>query len=186
MNPGKTKVRKEMLVARRKVGASDAQKWSEQICRRALEKLSKAKKVAVYIAINNEVDTRCLIDELNKQKIELYVPTFSLDRETYAFCQFKNWSDLEKGPFNILQPIDTEAVFVNQLDVVFIPGVAFDEKGTRLGYGKGIYDRLLAKSRALIVGLAYDFQVVDQLPKEEHDLKMDVIITEKQVLKLSS
>ena len=67
------------------------------------------------------------------------------------------------------------------MDVSIIPGVAFDKKGVRLGYGKGVFDRLLAKSQAFKIGLAYDFQIVDELPREKHDLVMDIVESEKKV-----
>ena len=65
------------------------------------------------------------------------------------------------------------------MEVAIIPGLAFGKNDTRLGYGKGVYDQLLANFKGLKIGLAYDFQIVDKLPKERHDLKMDMVLTEK-------
>lgn len=184
MTDTKTKVREDLLIKRHNLVQTEVDARSKLICKKALGILKEDKKVAVYLAFNNEVDTRYLIDELTKGGKEIYLPTFFSGRETYVFSKFKDWKTLEKGPFNILQPVNTGQIDTELLDMVFIPGVAFDKKGMRLGYGKGIYDRLLANFKGKMVGLAYDFQVVDQIPREGHDLKMDVVVTEKRTMSL--
>ncbi|MBI3341770.1 5-formyltetrahydrofolate cyclo-ligase, partial [Candidatus Curtissbacteria bacterium] len=70
-------------------------------------------------------------------------------------------------------------------DVVAVPSLAFDIHGYRLGYGKGVYDQLLNGSKTIRVGLAYDFQIMDKLPNEPHDLRMNFVVTEKKVYKFS-
>ena len=116
----------------------------------------------------------------------------------YAFAEFTGWQNLEKGPFGILQPIHNRGnkpglelhykpglrnSFEENIDLAIIPGVAFDKHGVRLGYGKGVFDKLLADSKAFKIGLAYDFQIVDELPREKHDLVMDFVVTESRVIR---
>ncbi len=72
-----------------------------------------------------------------------------------------------------------------KIDLIVLPGVAFDDNGIRLGYGLGCYDRALSEGgRSVLVGLAYDFQVVAALPQEEHDVPVDFIVTERRILSM--
>jgi 5-formyltetrahydrofolate cyclo-ligase len=90
---------------------------------------------------------------------------------------------LVSGHMGIPEPRDARLLDAAMVDVAFVPGLAFDVCGGRIGYGGGVYDRLLPKLRAstLRIALAYDFQVMKEvLPQEEHDLPMDYIVTEKQ------
>ena len=92
-------------------------------------------------------------------------------------------TNLKEDKYGILEPTkDIEAMNKNELDLVIMPGLAFDTNGGRLGYGGGYYDKYLQKIAGNLskVALAYDFQIVQEVPKEEHDIKVDYIITEKR------
>jgi|SRR3989344_5813752 len=146
--------------------------------------LTDIRNILCYIATGNEVETKLLIDNLQSLDKNVYVPAFDYDRKVYVFARFNGWGNLVLGPYGVKQPADSGEI--ESIDLAILPGVAFDTKGYRLGYGKGVYDRLLAGSPALRVGFAYDFQIVDRLPAEKHDLKMDFIITEKRILRVKS
>jgi 5-formyltetrahydrofolate cyclo-ligase len=98
---------------------------------------------------------------------------------------------LEPGAFGILEPsADEPVVSLEEVDVILVPGLAFDTYGNRLGYGKGYYDRLLTGMDALLrcpllVGISYDETLFECLPSEPHDIRMDVIATPTQVLRVS-
>ncbi len=146
-----------------------------------LEVLKNAQLVALYIPINKEVDAKIIIDGLAPSNKTVCIPAFC--NGDYVFAKFDNRDNLEKGPFGILQPEEIRIVDASSIDIALIPGVMFDKNGIRLGYGKGIFDKLLAKSKAVRIGLAYEFQVVDSLPREKHDLAMDLVVTEKRIIK---
>jgi 5-formyltetrahydrofolate cyclo-ligase len=136
--------------------------------------------ILCYIPVNNEVETKLLIDDIQALHKRVYVPAYDKDKGKYVFALFTGWDNLAVGPYDVMQPADSQET--NSIDIAILPGVAFDIHGNRLGYGKGVYDKLLAGSDCVKVGFAYDFQVVDELPVEEHDLDMDMVITEKRII----
>lgn len=183
---GKVALREEYLSMRRGLHKEEVLEKSSEICKKLL-KLSifkTARTVSVYLPINQEVETKPIIDSLIKEGKRVFVPQFR--RSEYRFCKFKSWNDLTEGPMGILQPKMQETISPKFLDVAILPGIAFDKKSVRLGYGKGVFDRLLANSPAIKIGLAYDFQIVEKLPWEKHDLVMDLVVTEKEILVHSS
>ncbi|MBD5275259.1 MAG: 5-formyltetrahydrofolate cyclo-ligase [Bacteroides sp.] len=91
---------------------------------------------------------------------------------------------LELGSFHIEEPTGDDVVDVDDIELMVIPAVAFDRKGNRLGRGKGFYDRLLSTSKATKIGVGYEFQLFDDLPSEPHDVAMDMVITQKTLIKL--
>ena len=100
--------------------------------------------------------------------------------------ELKDFNELEPKTFEILEPKEpyTREFNPDKLDLVIVPGIVFDKKGHRIGYGYGYYDRflkLLGKNVKKI-GFAFEFQLVDKIPEEQHDVPMDVVITEKRVL----
>ncbi|WDC85889.1 5-formyltetrahydrofolate cyclo-ligase [Caloramator sp. mosi_1] len=99
-------------------------------------------------------------------------------------CIVYKTDELCVGEYGILEPKDFNKIDKNDIDLIFVPGVAFDKNGYRLGYGAGYYDRFLADFKGVKVGLCYDFQLVDSVYKNEHDVKMDYLICEEGILKL--
>jgi len=140
--------------------------------------------ILCYLPVNNEIETKLLIDNLQALQKNVYVPAYDKEKGQYVFARFNGWDNLAIGPFDVRQPVDSHET--DSIDLAVLPGVAFDTQGNRLGYGKGVYDKLLASMDCIKIGFAYDFQVVDELPIEEHDLKMDMVITEKRFLHTSS
>ena len=112
------------------------------------------------------------------------MPAYLATNNDYLFTRFDGWQNLEEGPKGILQPRIIKSVDSSLIEVAILPGLAFSKSGVRLGYGKGVFDRLLAKSKAIRIGLAYDFQLVDKIEKEKHDLLMDMVVTEKKVYRM--
>ncbi len=135
----------------------------------------------VYLPLNKEVETRLIIEYLKQNKIDMFIPAFRNGK--WVISEFVNENELIAGSFGTRQPIDLNVAVVDNLDLVIVPGVAFSNNGFRLGYGKGVYDRLLEGSRALKVGLAYDFQLTN-FKVEPHDIKMDVVVTEEKIVRV--
>ncbi|OGD88968.1 5-formyltetrahydrofolate cyclo-ligase [Candidatus Curtissbacteria bacterium RIFCSPHIGHO2_02_FULL_40_17] len=180
----KDDLRKLFLGKRLQLTPSEIEKKSRQIAENlfSVDKIRDKENFSIYLPINNEVDTKFIINNLLKKNKNLNCPYFSKTDNAYYFTKFTNWENLEKGTHQILQPIHPEKVDPTIIEIAIIPGIAFDLQGTRLGYGKGVFDTLLAKSKALRIGLAYDFQTADKIPKEKHDLVMNVVITESGVI----
>lgn len=180
----KKDLRQKLLAKRLGLTPAEVENKSRAIAKRIIESdlFSDYKRVSIYLSIKNEVETREIINFFVDCGLEVYLPKYSTDVDRYRLVRFGKWDDLEKGPLGILEPKGGGMIDADKIDLAFVPGVAFDEKGTRLGYGKGVFDMLFAKSKAELVGLAYEFQIADVIPKESHDLKMDFIVTEKRIL----
>ena len=138
------------------------------------------KNALIYLPINNEVDTSSIIGYLRRAEVDLFLPAY--EKSTWIVSEFVD-DALTSGQFGTLQPAQVNSVDVNYLDLAILPGVAFLKNGFRLGYGKGVYDKLLMNFSGIKVGLAYDFQVVDTFTPEEHDVQMDYLITESRAVK---
>ena len=160
------------------------QKRKDWVCKQDANKKIKDKvlklchpyqNIGIYVSLIEEVDTRCIIDQLWQQKKTVLVPR-CVDH-TLTFHCIQNWKELELSCFNLLEPI-TEAVDLSIAEVLFIPLVGFDHNKNRLGYGKGYYDSILNQYKKLKIGLAYSIQEVKEIPFEPHDVKLDQIITE--------
>jgi len=120
-----------------------------------------------------------MMDEaINKGKTVLVPHT----EEEIKLVKFTSWNDLKPGKFGILEP-RTKIKRQKSPDVVIVPGVAFDLQGYRIGYGKGYYDRLLKKLKAKRIGICFDIQIIEKIPKHGHDERLDSVITEKRMVK---
>lgn len=184
----KVELRQRILKRRQLLTSQQVEILSTKITSRitALNELKDRRLFAIYLAVHNEVETNSIIDHLLKNGKDVYLPTFDQKTKDYKLSKFSTWQNLVKGPYGILQPNDAESISPLSIDVALIPGVAFSKSGVRLGYGKGVYDRLFHNATALKIGLAYLFQITDEIPKEEHDLLMDIVVTEDRILRLTS
>lgn len=155
------------------------------------EFFSNSRVIGIYIPIFNEVQTFNIIKKSFKNSKTVCLPKI-VENELVLY-EYKPESRLEIGKFNILEPILKDSRKILDLDTVLIPGIVFNRKGYRIGYGKGYYDRLLQKllkncntrGNLNIIGLAYNFQLSDEeFINDKHDVKMTTIITEKSILRI--
>ncbi len=146
-----------------------------------MEEIKNKNNFSLYLPINNEVDTRAIIRELFRLKKTIFLPRY-FENEKYQFVTFSNFESLEVGPYGILQPKNPEIFDSSQVEVAILPGVAFSIGGIRLGYGKGVFDRLLTGLDVIKIGLAFDFQIIEKLKSEPHDQIMDIIVSEKRII----
>lgn len=147
-----------------------------------LSEFQSAKILALYSPIRNEVATgNLLIAALAAGKQVCYPRVVGDD---LLFFQVDSLADLQVGSFEIGEP-DRQSIKIDpaSIDFLLIPGVAFDRHGFRLGYGRGYFDRLLCNGSfaGLRVGFCYDFQVIDKLPVDDHDQKVELLVTDKGV-----
>lgn len=133
-----------------------------------------AEKILLYHSLPDELDTRRFLSKWKDLK-KFFLPRVNgVNLELLPYDE----TSLEIGSFYIEEPTGDDIHPVEEIEVIIVPGVAFDRKGRRLGRGKGFYDRLLETAKATKIGIGYEFQLVDELPSEPHDIPMDMVITE--------
>lgn len=149
-----------------------------------------AEKIFIYISYSSEIDTIEIIKKALKDGKEIFVPRTIFKTKVMDAVKIISLDNLKKDRYGIPEPEESEPhINPDELDLIVVPGVAFDDKGGRIGYGAGYYDRYfkkISKERNRLIkkiALAYDFQVIDNVPMDEQDVKIDCIITEKHILK---
>jgi 5-formyltetrahydrofolate cyclo-ligase len=145
-----------------------------------LKEYIEAKKILFYVSKPEEVDTKGLIGAALLDGKKVFVPR--IEGDNMFVCPFEGYDQLKKGEFGVMEPTCTQGVDPQEIDLIVVPGVGFDHRGHRLGHGKGHYDRLLKKTRAYKVGLAFEEQLVPELPTEEHDVPVDALLTGSNLL----
>lgn len=143
-----------------------------------LEIFRSARAVGAYMPRPDEVDVRPLFQSLKKT---FYIPAF--DEASGGYRMARLTTELKKGRFGILEPAAPVFAAEDELDLIIVPGVAFDRTGHRIGRGGGFYDRLLPQYHAVRAGICFGFQCLDTAPAQEHDIRMDWVVTETQIVK---
>ena len=146
------------------------------------EKYVNAKNIFIYVSYKSEVNTHKIIENALLSGKRISVPKVISKKAGMKSFEIKSFSDLQSGKFGILEPHEeTVETLSDTFDLIIVPGLAFDKQGGRLGYGGGYYDRFLCnlKSNALLLALAYDFQLINEVPMEKFDIRINGIITEK-------
>jgi len=178
----KEQVRKETLTSLKLQDKDEALKKSKRIKKRlfSLPEFKKAKVVMLYASMADEVSTEEIIDEVLEMGKRVVLPLLVSPDKIVPKEITSRKKDLEKGSFGIYEPKNCQRkVQLGSIDLVIVPGVAFDKKNVRLGRGKGYYDEFLSKLTPGVttVGLAFDIQIVDILPKDSHDKPVSKVIT---------
>jgi 5-formyltetrahydrofolate cyclo-ligase len=187
MREEKYSLRAAALAQRGLLSRSESIERSRLIQAQVLEFLPylHSRSVALYNPIQNEVETGAIRDHALVTGKSVFFPRFGA-KDSLELIRIRSVSEFSVGRFGILEP--TGAIQPAGPDreglLVFVPGVAFDLFGNRLGRGKGWYDRLIKQDleKAIVVGLAYDFQIVEAVPAEEWDQKVHYVITERSVV----
>lgn len=151
----------------------------------ALEKSAAfmmADNILLYHSLPDELSTLAFIDKWHDRK-HFFLPRVNgvnLDILPY------DRSRLAIGAFHIEEPQGDETCSMDDIEMVVVPAVAYDRRGNRVGRGKGYYDRLLAGTRALKVGVGYAFQLLDEIEAEDHDVRVDIVITDRGTYRCSA
>ncbi|HEX4128553.1 MAG TPA: 5-formyltetrahydrofolate cyclo-ligase [Pirellulales bacterium] len=163
---------------------------SEAICAKfvALPAYAAARTVMFYVDVRAEVRTRHYLPRVLGHGKRIVVPWCNSDGELELF-HLENMDELAIGMYKILEPredlrlLSHKQIGIQELDLVMVPGVAFDRRGARMGHGKGYYDKLLENARpdTPLVALAFECQLFPEIPTQDHDVFMDKIITEAAV-----
>lgn len=181
----KNEVRQLIKAYRQKLTDEDVKIQSRLI----IDRLKKSdiyktsENVFLYISYNREVDTYMLLSQCFMDGKKVYAPKVLSKTDMEFYC-IQNEHDLVSGYMGIMEPSDS-CEKANTRDGLFImPGLAFDYDFHRIGYGGGFYDRYLSEDNTFIkAALAFDFQLLESVPYEEHDLKPDYIITQTQFIR---
>ena len=177
----KRRLRNILLNRLKKHSQRQRKRKSKLIERRLLkqEEFIKAERIMFYLAFDGEVKTEGMIDKARRLGKKIYVPICDTRKKTLNPCLLEEDSKLEIGSYNTLEPKKKAKLPPRKLDLVIVPALAFDKNGNRLGRGKGYYDRLLKKlpGRINSIGLAFDFQVLPELPVEENDVPVDKVLS---------
>jgi 5-formyltetrahydrofolate cyclo-ligase len=138
-----------------------------------------AKAILFYAPLADELDLWRLLEDSLAAGKTVALPRFQPEQGDYVACHITQVGpDLQTGKFGIREPrVSCPIIPLNRLDLVLVPGVAFDLNGHRLGRGKGYYDRLLAHAAGSACGVAFDQQIVRQVPSEPHDVQLSCILT---------
>lgn len=144
------------------------------------ELVRNSKKILLYHPMTDEIDVMKAVRKWAETK-EIYLP--AIEGDDIVIRQYKSEQDLKIGKYGILEPVGAVLDNPEEKNLVIVPGRAFDIRGYRLGRGKGYYDRLLPKMRAIKIGVCFDCQYIFRVPAEEHDIPMDYVVCRKLIEK---
>ena len=173
---------RSFLLEKRDNTSFDFMKIASEKIQKKLKKINafmNAQKIGVYYPIGSEILTQDIIQELLSNGKDVFLP--KVMGKNMEFRKIIDFSSLEKGSFDIMEPKD-DCEIDNDLDVVLVPTVGISPSGVRLGYGHGFYDKFLAEHKSLTISLTMEKQIIKNIPKSEHDIMIDWIITEDRIL----
>ncbi|MDQ0115711.1 5-formyltetrahydrofolate cyclo-ligase [Paenibacillus harenae] len=191
---GKQAIRLEMTRIRNGLGEEQREAWSKAACRHAAAYLEAASEEAfmAYVPFRSEMDLTVLIEWGWEKGLDVIVPRCNAVDRSMTLYRLESWDQLKSGAYGIMEPDPQAAEEINperMPRVVFVPGLAFDLKGGRMGYGGGYYDRFAAKQldagitgdRMQWIGASFEAQLVEELMLEPHDIRMNGILTQRQL-----
>lgn len=184
----KKEIRSRIETRRRQLSPDRVKSKSEQIIANleSLPEYRSARTVHCYVSWRNEVHTHDLIAEMLHEGRRVVAPVVDLSNRTLLHSAIKKFDDLKPGTFGILEPPkeNLQKVLFAELDLVIVPGVAFDLSGHRIGFGGGYYDDFLTHVSATKIALSYDFQIVKKIPTRKEDQRVDILISEDGVYRV--
>jgi 5-formyltetrahydrofolate cyclo-ligase len=187
---------RELLLAKRDGITKENKKIKDSAIRRrlfSLEYFKEAKTILFYASFRSEADTIKAIQNTLKLKKRVALPVVDTEHKQLKLYEVHDISELSLGCMGIPEPVAARALSMslNEIDIEIIPGIGFDLKGNRLGYGAGYYDKLLShkskrfsktKGRITTIALAFEEQITEKIPSEPHDIRVDVIVTDKRLI----
>ena len=183
MREEKVRLRKQIIEHMNSLSEEQYTTLSEQIAFSlyAQKEWAEAKTIGITLSMENEVNTYPIIEKAWEEGKKVVVPKCNKETRTMSFRKISNFDQLKTVYMNLREPIPelTEEVNADEIDLQIVPGVAYTERGERIGYGGGYYDRYLVHYKGKTLSLAYDFQMVKQIPVEPFDKNVEKIITEK-------
>ena len=183
-------LRKEILEKRNRLELENKYEYDKVIFQKLINSdiYKKSKKIFTYVSFGSEVDTKKFINYAISDNKDIYVPkTDKVNKEMLAI-KINSLDNMIVDKWGILEPkhVDKDKICEN-FDLIIMPGVAFDRKGNRIGYGGGYYDKYFSqiKGESNKIVLAYDFHIVNSIENEAHDIRVNCIITNNEFIKIN-
>ena len=175
----KQKLRKKFLELRLKLDEKTKKQKDKKILKNliSLDEFKKAKNVMIYYPFKNEVDVLELIKICDNKNF--FFPVVNFKKKVLEVRKYSG--KFVKNKLGIFEPTGKSLKTV-KLDFIIVPGIVFDEKCYRIGFGRGYYDKFLKNVNCFTCGVCYDFQIVKSLPAEKNDVKLDCVVSEKRVV----
>ena len=183
----KTEIRKSLLSLRNSLSTKEITTGSSEIVARLMriEEIRKAATLMVYLSFGSEVRTDDLIRWCWEEGKRIVVPFCHVESRELTACRIDGFDELKTGHYGIRAPKEglLRPVDGREIEVILVPAVAFDRRGYRIGYGGGYYDRFLPRTpQAVKIGVAFASQIIEEIPVDGHDLPVDLIVTEREVI----
>lgn len=177
----KKELRKQQKSKRNSMNETEKQNFDSAIFEKVItsDEYIKAKSIFIFVSYQNEVDTHKIIEHSLKCGKIVTVPRVISKEEGMDAVRIESFEDLESGAYGILEPKKSIPSYdKKKIDIIYLPGLAFDNKGGRIGYGAGYYDRFLKEidSAVIKIGLGYSFQMIDEVPMDKYDIRIDKVI----------
>jgi 5-formyltetrahydrofolate cyclo-ligase len=187
LRSAKRALRREVLAARDALAFDDRAAWSGAIVERllALPEAADARTVMAFWSFGSEVDTAPLISRLLDDGRTVALPR--TEGPEIVPVTYERGDPVRSTAYGAMEPPFGRVLGAEELDLVVVPGVAFDRDGNRIGYGRGFYDRLLSRARPEVpaVAIAFGMQVVDHVPSGRADRRIDAIVTEDEMIRVA-
>ena len=154
----------------------------------SLDEYKGAKTILIYASLDEEIKTDDIINRALSDDKRVAVPYCYDESGNMGFYLISSVDELETGSFNVREPDKNQCEKLENFSdsIIIVPGMMFDKSGFRLGYGKGYYDRFLAKYNQISIGLCYDEMLVSSLPRGEFDKNVDIIITQSEIIRCNN
>jgi 5-formyltetrahydrofolate cyclo-ligase len=154
----------------------------------SLDEFRNANTILLFASFRSEPDTIEIIKASLGTAKRIVLPKVDREKHMLDLYEIKNIDELSPGFLGIPEPdvnFEERMVTINDMDIIIIPGAGYDISGNRIGYGKGYYDRLLSglKKNIIVIALAFEEQITVLVPAEQHDVKVNMIVTDRQVIK---
>lgn len=185
----KSITRKEILAFRDSMDIEEVIAKSDEIKNKLISTTmyTEANHIFSFLSFNKEVRTKPIIDDCLQKGKQVYIPLCNMKIREIILCHMEGWDGLRSNRMGILEPTKESIKIADRkiLDLAIVPGAVFDREGNRIGYGAGFYDKFFSslKKNIIKIALCYSFQVVDHIIPDAHDVPMDYIITEKEIIK---
>ncbi len=140
-----------------------------------------ASVIMLYYPLGNETDTLYILKKALADNKTVVFPITDVDTNEMTAVLADSNTQFSKGAYSVCEP-DIKKVYNEKIDVVIVPGIAFDKRGFRVGFGKGCYDRFLDKISAIKVGFCYEFQIVEAIENDSFDIKMNYLVSESGLM----
>jgi 5-formyltetrahydrofolate cyclo-ligase len=185
LQDSKTELRAKIRARLEKISPAVRAVESVDLCARLKLQMQSARTILFFAPLPDELDVWPLLEEFLAAGKIIALPFFDAGKTTYGARQIKNAAtETITGKFGVREPASSCAeIPLNRFDLVLVPGMAFDLRGNRLGRGQGFYDRLLAEASGVKCGVGYDFQLLENIPSEPHDAKMNFVFTPSRCVK---